>query len=711
MIQYRKDKHNIVTLTLDMKGRRVNILNHKIAPALIPVWKRLVKDKEKQALRGVIITSAKPSFLAGGDLDYLHSATDAEDVFRLTGVTRTIFRNIETLGAPVVAAMNGAALGSGFELALACHYRIAVDDPKTIFGLPEITLGMMPMGGGVSRLNWMFGIVKAFDIISSGKNYHIQEAKKLGLIDEIVENRKDLILRAREWILANPTACKPWDKPDAEIPALSDPRNTKTARKITQLTAMLIERTWGNSPAQQAILNALSEGAVVDFDSAAKIESRYFTALIRGTNCMNLTKAFWYDLNRIKNGASRPKGFGRFRARQIGIIGAGKMGSGIAYVAAMEGIEVILKDISVTIAEQGKAYAERQLIKLVKSQKMTRQQADCILNRIKTTEKSEDFSDCDLIIESVFENENIKARVIRDAEMYLHRDAFILSNTSSLSISKLSEVCSRPSNYIGMQFFSSVQTCPLVEILHGRNSSQETLARAFDFARQIRKIPVIAKDYPGFYTLRVSRMYRFEGIALIQEGQSAITIENAALRSGMVHGPLALADRRSLENLLQIQKVQLANTNLVQPSTEAIQSLDRIVNDFGRYGKARGKGFYNYDKRKNKLKLWEGLSEHFSKGNTLYTQQEITDRLIFIQCIESARCLEQGIIESSADANLGSIHGWGFIPFKGGTIQYINDYGIDTFVKRADELADKYGERFRVPALLRKMVKDQVNFL
>lgn len=710
MIQYRKDKHNIVTLTLDMKGRRVNILNHKIAPALIPVWKRLVKDKERQALKGVIITSAKPSFLAGGDLDYLHSTKDAEDIFKLTEIMRTIFRNIETLGAPVVAAMNGAALGSGFELALACHYRIAIDDPKSIFGLPEVTLGMMPMGGGVNRLNWMFGIAKAFEILSSGKNYHIQEAKNLGLIDEIVEDQKDLILKAREWILANPVVCKPWDELDAEIPKISDPRNTKTARKITQLTAMLIERTWGNSPAQQAILNALSEGAVVDFDTAAKIESRYFTALLRGTHCMNLTKAFWYDLNRIKNGASRPKGYGRFRARQIGIIGAGKMGSGIAYVAAMEGIEVILKDMSVTIAEQGKAYAKRQLKQLVQSGKMMQAQANCIINRIKTTEKSSDFSNCDLIIESVFENENIKARVIRDAEMHLHRDAFILSNTSSLSIAKLSEACARPSNYIGMQFFSSVRQCPLVEILHASNSSAETLARAFDFARQIRKIPVIAEDNPGFYTLRVSRMYRFEGIALLQEGQSAITIENAALLAGMKRGPLCLADRRSLKNLLHIQQERLGKTDLVQPSPESIQGLDRMVHDFNRYGKGRGKGFYDYNGR-TKVELWEGLHEHFSQGNTLYTQQEIIDRLIFIQCIESARCLEQGIIGRSADANLGSIHGWGFIPFKGGTIQYINDYGVDTFVKRADELADKYGERFRVPDLLRKMVKDQLNFL
>lgn len=692
-----------------MKGRRVNIFNHKIAPVLIPVWKQLVRDREKKQLKGVIITSAKPSFLAGGDLDYLHTTVDPDAIFKLTATMRTIFRNIETLEAPVVAAMNGAALGSGFELALACHYRIALDNPKTIFGLPEVTLGMMPMGGGVSRLNWMFGVGKAFEILTRGKNYHVQEAKKVGLIDEIVSNPQDLILKAREWILSNPAYKKAWDKENAEIPPISDPRNTKTARLIAQLSAALLERTLGNSPAEQAILNALSEGAGVDFDAAAKIESRYFTALLGGKHCMNLTKVFWYDLNRVKNGASRPKGFGRFRAREIGIIGAGKMGSGIAYVAAMEGMDVILKDMSVSIAQQGKNYAQRQLNKLVRTGKMTRAQANLILNRIKTTEKSSDFSACDLIIESVFENAETKARVIRDAEMHLHRDAFILSNTSSLSIHKLSEVCARPSNYIGMQFFSSVCKCPLVEILHAKNSSDETLARAFDFARQLRKIPIIVRDKIGFYTLRVSRMYRFEGIALLQEGQSAITIENAGLKAGMKDGPLHLADCKSLKNLLKIQREQLAKATLVQPSAEALKGIERMVYDFGRYGKAREQGFYDYD-RLHRLGLWKGLGEHFEQSHTLYTQREIIDRLLFVQCIESVRCLEEDVIASSADANLGSIHGWGFAPFKGGTIQYINDYGISPFVKRADELADKYGQRFRVPEVLRRMVEKQLNF-
>ncbi|MCP4440369.1 MAG: 3-hydroxyacyl-CoA dehydrogenase [Aureispira sp.] len=703
MIYYKKDNQDIVIITLDMSGRRVNIINHEIAQVLLPALKLLEKSAKAGSLRGVIITSAKPTFLAGGDLDYLHKAENPQDVFEHTEILTTIFRRIEQLGVPVVAAMNGSALGSGYELALACHYRIAWDSPNTLIGLPEVTLGMMPGGGGISRLTWVLGYEKAFDILSKGRKMHVKEALQRGLIDKIIVDKSDLIREARDWILSEPDIVKPWDKSDS-IPTHINPQRLKNSRLIAAMNADIARKTYHNYPAVQAIFNAMVEGAFVDFETATRICSRYFTSLISSKTCLNMTKAFWYDLNKINKGASRPKGFGRFRARKIAIIGAGIMGSGIAYTSALAGIEVVLKDISVSIAEQGKEQSRQALDRLVNLGKMTTEQKEEILERIHTTQHSSDFEDCDLVIETVFENPDLKKRIARDTEMHIHRDCFIASNTSTLSISDLSEACAQPKNYIGMHFFSPVATVPLVEIIYGEDTSKETISRSFDFVRQIGKIPIIVKDEYGFYTYRVYRSFLLEGLALLQEGQLPNAIENAARLAGMPDGPLALADKLSLPKLLEFE----INTHQ-QKDHPGLIVAEKMVKELNRKGKARQAGFYDYNKQK-KVEFWAGLEECFPQDKEQLDQQLMTERLLFVQCLEAVRCLEENILQTNAEANLGSIYGWGFAPFKGGVLQYINDYGISEFVARAQELESLFGKRFELPALLKEMNEKQLNF-
>ncbi len=704
MIHYRKDNYGIVTLTLDMSKQSVNTINQQIARAFVPVLDYLEAD---QSLQGVIIRSAKTSFLAGGDLDFLHKADHAQEIFEHTDLLGRIFRRMELLKVPVVAAINGAALGSGFEFTLACHYRIALDTPKTILGLPEVSLGMIPGGGGIIRLMWMLGLRSAFHIISNSRIFHVKEALNRGLIDEVVMDEQELMDHARAWILSKPNITKPWDSSDP-IAQSSNPKHPKTAKMIADLTARVVRKTLNNYPAVLGVLNTMAEGAVVDFDAATRINARYFTAMILSKDCRNQTKAFWYDLNKIKNGVSRPKGFGRFRARRIAIIGSGLMGSGIAYTAALEGIEVVLKDISKSIAEQGKDYARRMLDRLVRAGKMTKLQRQEILDRIITTERFQEFEDCDLVIEAVYENAELKKRIINEAEKYLHQHSFFATNTASLQVSTLAEACIHPENYVGMHFFAPVQSIPLVEVIRGKASSDETIARAFDFILQIGKTPIIVKDSPAFFVSRVASTYLMEGIRLLQEGQPAALIENAALQAGFPLGPLAFADSLGFRYILnaEAQAAQQMGSNYLSPL--AIKVLQEMV-DLGRLGKANKAGFYDY--KNTKMKLWAELKDAYPVVNQPLSLADIQHRLTFIQCIEAVRCLEEGVVDNNYDANLGSIYGWGFAPFKGGVIQYINDFGVAEFVLRARTLEATFGKRFKVPATLETMAVEQSNFL
>jgi len=709
MISYKRDKFGIGTIVLDMDGRKVNIMNHEVANVWMPALEFLEKSVGEGVLKGLIITSAKLSFLAGGDLNYLHQTGDAKEVYEHTISLREIFRKIEQLGIPVVAAINGAALGSGYELALSCHYRIALDHPKTLIGLPEVTLGMMPVGGAIARLTRTLGFEKAFKIIANGKNMHVKEALQKELIDEIVPDKEDLLRRAKEWILENPNPIKNWDEEDYSIPKTQDPRHLPTAKKIAAINAKIVQKTRNNYPAIQAIFNAMIEGSYLGFDAATRIESRYFTSLILSSNCLNMTKAYWYDQNEIKNGLSRPKGFGRFRARKIAVIGAGRMGSGITYVAALNRIEVILKDISFSIAEQGKEFVKSRLNRIVRAKKMTEAQRDEILDRITPTADTEAVSDCDLVVETVFESEKLKKRIIKDTEMYMHNDAFMATNTSTLGISNLAKAASTPSNYVGLHFFAPVTSIPFIEVVRGKQTSDETVARAFDFARQIKKIPIIIEDSLAFYTTRISRVYMLEAIGMLLEGQSAVAIEQAALQAGMKYPPLRLADALGLNSLLALEAKVVKLFGDEYKKLPGVTVVEQMIDEFGRGGKGPGIGFYDYRGGKRQH-IWKEIHAHFPLAPKQMPQKTVMERLLFVQCLEAVRCMNSGMIHTTAEANLGSIYGAGFADFKGGALQCINDYGITEFTDRAQELAEQYGWHFEPPASLLEMSEQQVNF-
>ncbi len=696
MINFKRDKYGVGTIILDMDDRKVNIINHQVAKIWQPLLDFLEDNVKQGVLKGVIITSAKNSFLAGGDLDYLHKTKRAEDVYQHTATLRAIFRRIENMGIPFVAAINGAALGSGYELALACHYRIALDKPKTLIGLPEVTLGMMPVGGAIARLTRLLGFEKAFNILSVGKQMHVKEALKRSLIDEIVPDEIEMLIRANEWIHSNPDFRKPWDKPDYVLPKSQDPTWLPTAKEISVINARIVKKTRNNYPAIQSIFNSMIEGLYLTFDASTRIESRYFTSLVMSSDCRNLTQAYWYDINRIKSGMSRPQGYSRFKVRTITIIGSGKMGSGIAYLAALRGITVYMKDVSLSTAQQGKAMVENRLKRIVKAQKMTEGQMNEILAFVKPTDSFEVIKESDLIIESVFESETLKRRIIKDVHKYMHSDAILATNTSTIGISNLATSIKNPENYVGLHFFDPVTKIPMIEVIKGEQTSEETVAKAFDFARQIKKIPIIIKDSLAFYTTRISRVYILEAFNMLLEGHSAAAIEQAAIQAGMKYPPLFLADAIGLQNILALEEKVIGIFGDIYKKLKGVEVVERMVHDFDRRGMNSGDGFYSYNNGKKEY-LWRELSDHFPMSNDKLDQNTVMERLLFVQCLEAIRCMNAGMIATSEEANLGSIFGAGFADFKGGVLQYINDYGIDAFNRRANELAELYGWQFMPP--------------
>ncbi len=691
-----------------MEGRDVNIINHEVGKAFIPVLIHLKKEKEAGELSGVIITSAKKSFLAGGDLDYLYETQDAAGIFKFIEKQKEIFRALETLAVPVVAGMNGSALGSGFELALACNHRILLKGSKTVVGLPEVNMGLLPGVGGVIRLMWLLGIEKALKILTKGERYKPEDALAVGLVDELANDYNSMIDKAHAWIKANPNPVRPWDHKGYKIPG-GTPHDSKVAQMVAAATAMMTRKTRNLYPAPHAILNTLVEGSTLDFDTALRVESRYFTQLLLGREARNMTKAFWYDLNSIRAGKSRPKGIGKFRPRKIGVIGAGMMGSGIAYVASMSGLEVVLKDVSKSVAERGKSYSKQQMNKQVGRGRMSEENKKMVLDRIKPTETAADFEGCDLVIEAVFESRSLKAAVTKEAEQYIDEYSIFASNTSTLPITGLAKASVRPENFVGLHFFSPVDKMKLVEIIIGEQTSDETLARAFDFVKMIRKFPIVVNDGRGFYTSRVFGTYILEGAALLEEGHLPIMIENAGLNAGMPVGPLAVSDEVSMSLSLDIETQAEQDLGAAYVARPGLSVFEKMVKELKRPGKAKGVGYYEYPANAKKH-LWSGLTEHFPPSDNQLSMEEMMERLMFVQALETVRCMEEKVITSVADANIGSIFGWGFAPFKGGTLQYINDYGLAEFVAKAKEMAARFGTRFEPPKLLMDMAEAGESF-
>lgn len=708
MIRYKKDINNIVTLTLDMANRKVNIINHEIGKAFFPVLEHLKEEKAKGVLRGVILTSEKKSFLAGGDLDYIFKNENREEIFDFSQTLKKFFRDLESPGVPVVAAINGTALGTGFEMALACHHRIVINKPTVRLGHPEASLGVMPGSGGVIRLMWLLGIERAFQILADGKSYSPEEALEAGIIDELASDANDMIEKANKWVLNTHEGRRPWDNEGEIIPG-GTARDLKVANQIRILGAQLSKTSYNNYPAQQAILSTLAEGSKVDFDTACRIESRYFTKLMLGKESKNMTKVFWYDFNAIKAGDGRPKGFGKFRPKKVGIVGAGLMGSGIAYSCIQNGMDVVLKDVSKAIADRGREYSEQKLTKLVEEQKCSEKEKTKFLKKISTTERSEDFESCDLVIESVFENQMVKSKVTKEAEAFMDEFAFLATNTVSIPITKLAESAERPENYIGLHFFAPVEDIPLVEIVKGERTSDETVARAFDFVKKIRKIPIIVKDSWGFFASRVLNTYVLEGLIMLEEGYPPALIENLGLQAGMPKGALAFADDLSMKMLLRYEEQAATNYGPKYIQHPAVSVLHKMIEDIGRQGKSQKAGFYDYKSGK-KRRLWVGLNDHFPTSKKDYKREEIIERFMFAQVIEAVWCLQEKIIQSIPEANLGSVHGWGFPSFKGGVLQYIDDYGVKEFVEKCELFEKAHGPRFKVPKLLKNKAEKGEGF-
>ena len=714
-IRWDKDDDGVVILTLDDPNQSANTMNAAYAASIQATVDRL--EAERDEITGVVITSAKKTFFAGGDLNDLKKATreNAEEIATFVRDGKAALRRLETLGKPVVAAVNGAALGGGLEIALATHHRVVVDDPKAVVGFPEVQLGLLPGAGGVVRTVRMLGIANALlSVLMQGQRLRPAKALEIGLIDEIVPTRDDLIPAAKKWISGNPEAQQPWDVKGYKIPG-GTPSTPSLAANLPAFPANLRKQIKGaNYPAPHHIMAAAVEGAQVDFDNAIEIEGRYFVDLVTGQVSKNMIQAFFFDLQRATGDRGRPAGIETFKPSKMVVLGAGMMGAAIAYVSAQAGIEVVLKDVSQGAAFNGKSYSKRLVDKAVERGRSTRAQADELLARITPTTDPAAAEGAELVIEAVFEDPKVKAQVFTEIEPFLTDDALLGSNTSTLPITSLAEGVSRPADFIGLHFFSPVDKMPLLEIIKGEQTSDETLSRALDVAKLIKKTPIVVNDSRGFFTSRVIGTFINEGIAMLLEGIPASTIEQASSQAGYPAPVLQLSDELNMKLMRKIRDAARNSTESASTgwdSHPSEQVIDRMLDEFQRPGRLEGAGFYEYEDGK-RSRLWPGLKDAFPSVDdpSEISLSDLEERMMMIESLETVKCLDEGVIESVADANIGSIFGIGFPGWSGGVLQYINGYedsahrpghsGLPGFVARARELAERYGERFEPPASL-----------
>ena len=697
-MHYDKDKAGIVTVTIDMDGS-VNTMNTTFSAAFAETVARL---EAEEGLTGVVLTSAKKTFFAGGDLKMLVAIQPGQEaeLFAQVEQTKADMRRLEKLPVPVIAAINGSALGGGFELALCCNARIAWNDRSVKLGFPEVSLGLLPGGGGTVRTTHLLGLQAALPYLTEGKQVRPDKALADGLITETVDRLDDLLPRAKAWIAENPTATtQPWDTSGHRIPGGSA-NSPRVAPLIAGGSAMLFDKTRGRLPAPQRILDTMVEAARLDFDTAQRVESRNFTSLVTHPVAKNMITTFFFQLNKLNGGASRPQDVPPGTVKRLGVVGAGMMGQGIANVATKAGIEVVLKDMTLEGAQRGKAYSEKVFGKRVKRGRMSAEAMQQALDRITPTAELADLEGCDLIIEAVFEKVSLKDAIVKETEGCLTDDGFWGSNTSTLPITRLATASSQPERFIGLHFFSPVDKMPLLEIVVGEKTSDETLARAFDFARQIRKTPIVVNDSLGFYTSRTIGTHLHEAVQLLAEGVVPARIEGLARGLLYPTSPLALNDEVSLRLGLEIFDTQVRSglrRAEDDPTPQGTALIREMVEELDRPGRYAGRGFYEYDGRDKKL--WPGLSK-WVRDDVALTNQDIEDRLLFRPVLETLRCLEEGVLRNVGDANIGSIMGIGAPVWTGGYLQFVNTYGLDRFVARCRELEVRFGARFAPPATL-----------
>ncbi len=705
--KYEKDSDGIVTVTMDMTGP-VNAMNDEYHQAMSSTIENLEAETD---LSGVVITSAKKTFFAGGDLNDLATAPQGceEAFFHGVEAAKSVMRRFEKLPVPVVAAINGAAIGGGFEICLACNYRIAWNDKSVTVGMPEVNLGLMPGAGGVVRLTNMLGIERALPFLIEGKILKVVNALEAGFIDETVESLDNLVPCAKAWVLEHKSdelsAIQPWDQKGRKIPG-GNAYSLELVPIIFTAPGLLRKKTRGLLPAPERILETAVEALRLDFDTALLVESRNFVSLITTPQAKNMMSSLFFQLNQVNGGASRPKDIAPSTIKRVGIIGAGMMGQGIAYVSAISGIEVILKDVTKEAAEKGKAYSEKLLDKRISRGRSDETKKIEILQRIKPTEDNEDLRGCDLIIEAVFENVDLKNDITNSCEGLLAEGGIWGSNTSTLPITGLAKASKRPENFIGLHFFSPVDRMALVEIICGEKTSDETLAKAFDYTRQIRKTPIVVNDSLGFFTSRTFSTQLGEASQMVSEGIHPVRIESLSKALGMPVGPLLVHDQVSLKLGVDVAETQresgLLDKTAIDPTPEGTKLVTDLVKIHDRGGRQYGGGYYDYDE--NGKHIWPKLVELYYKPELNISDREIKDRLLFRSVIESLKCLEEGVLRSVADGNIGSLMGIGAPKWTGGYIQFVNTYGLERFVDRCHELEENYGSRFIVPNIVKAKI-------
>ncbi len=724
MFRWEQDGDGFVTLTMDDPDHGANTMNARFIDDFTTTVNRI--EAEKDSIKGVVLTSAKKSFFGGGDLKSMIQAgpADAEDLYARSMEIKGRMRALETCGVPVVAAINGAALGGGLELALATHHRVMADARGAKVGLPEVTLGLLPGGGGIVRTVRMFGLAQAVpNILMSGRSFAPAKALEMGLVDQVVD-ADTLIDAAKAWLKSEPEATQPWDRKGWKLPG-GTITHPALAGVLPSFPANMRKQTKGApSPAPRAIMAAAVEGSQVDFATAEKIEARYFVSLVTGPIAKNMIQAFFFDLQHCSSGGARPTAadgseIPKTEFTKVGVIGAGMMGAGIAYVCAKAGMEVVLKDVEMAGAEKGKAYSEKIEAKALERGRTTKEKSDALLARITPTIDPQDLAGCDTVIEAVFESPELKKKVFQEIEGIVNPDALLGSNTSTLPITDLATGVQRPEDFIGIHFFSPVDKMQLVEIIKGDKTTPETLAKAIDLTLAIRKVPIVVNDSRGFYTSRVIGTFVNEAIGMLDEGIEPATIEQAGRIAGYPAAPLQLSDELNLNLMLKIR--QTARDAAAEAGEEFVEvASDRVtakmVNELERSGRLAGAGFYEYSDGK-RTGLWPGLREAFNTSpDNAPPLQDLIDRMIFAEVLETQKCVDEGVIEDDADANIGSIIGIGFPAWTGGTRQYAKNYsepgakvasGYKGFVARAEELAAKYGDHFLPTDSLKKLAAEQ----
>ncbi|RWA71567.1 3-hydroxyacyl-CoA dehydrogenase NAD-binding domain-containing protein [Mesorhizobium sp.] len=713
------DADGIALVTWDMPGRSMNVFTEEAMRELNAIVDHVAGDA---AIKGVVITSGKDSFSGGADITMLQKmlATFAVEkekdlekatkaLFDNAGTMTGLFRKIETCGKPWVSAINGTCMGGAFEMSLACHGRVAADSDKVRMALPEVKIGIFPGAGGTQRVPRLTDQQQALQMLTTGQNLTPQKAKSMGLIHEIAEPPK-LVETAKAMIRNGLKAVAPWDEKGFKLPG-GPIYSAAGANLWPPAIAILRRETYGNYPAAAAILKCIYEGLLVPFDTALRIEQRYFTEIMQTKEAAAMIRSLFVSLQELNKGARRPAGVPDTRFKKIGILGAGFMGAGIAYVTAKAGIPVVLLDRDMESAEKGKAHSDSLMADQVKKGRAKPEEKDKLLSLITPTADYADLAGCDLVVEAVFEDSAVKKLATEKAEAVLKSSAIFASNTSTIPITALAKNSARPKNFVGIHFFSPVDKMMLVEIILGKKTGDKALATAIDFVRAIKKTPIVVNDTRGFYVNRCVLRYMSEAYKMVIEGVPAAMIENAAKAAGMPVGPLALTDETAIDLAQKIMKQTIKDLGEKAVDPKQMALINTMVDTHGRFGRKNGKGFYDYPAKPAKKKLWPGLKDLYPQLKPEKVDyEELKERLLVTIALEAVRVMEEGIVTDPREADVGSILAFGFAPFTGGALSYIDGIGAKRFVKLAKGLQKKYGTEFKAPKLLLDMAEKGETF-